>query len=747
MNQIYGKAAVLSNPQKPQTHLIDTAAIPGSLKSFSRWLGWQWKWDNKKQKWTKPPVDARTGRSGSSTDSAKWCSFDEAMAGLEAGRCDGIGFALGQAGEIQFGGVDLDNCRNPETGELSELAKELIGALDTYCEVSPTGTGIKLIFIGGMPKGVKTKNKAGTVEIYSSGRFFTITSEHVEGTPTGIEHRQEQVTAVWQKYIGSEQPKRKRQNTSLSQSIRVHADDAALADMLNILPGENENDGSRRLLILACRAVEHDLNDEAAIATIREYECQHPFPKVWSDDDIRQRIRDAERRPDVERGSVIRRKTDLGNAERFCDQHGDDVRYCHPWGKWLIWDGRRWSIDNSAEVMRRAKQTARSIYVEASRCDSDEESKKLAGWAMATEQNKYLNAMVTLAKSELPIAVESLDAQPWLLNCADGTIDLRTGNVGEHKRTDYLTKCAPIKQLDDTPTLWLSFLNRIFDGKQELIDFIQRLMGLSLVGETQEHILPIFYGSGANGKSVLISTWLGMLGEYAAKAPPNLLMASKSKQHPTELASLHGKRFVAASETDDGCRLSEALVKDLTGGEPIKARRMREDFWEFSPSHTLVLTTNYKPVIRGSDNGIWRRIYLIPFNVTIPKAEQDRELPHKLRDEWPSILRWTVTGCLKWQQDGLNAPEAILAATNMYRVDMDVFGKFIDECCTVKPDMESLASELYERYKSWAQERGEYAQTQTMFGTRLSDRGFVGGRQTSGKHRGRSTWNGIGLSV
>jgi putative DNA primase/helicase len=338
-----------------------------------------------------------------------------------------------------------------------------------------------------------------------------------------------------------------------------------------------------------------------------------------------------------------------------------------------------------------------------------------------------------------------MDAQPWLLNCQAGTIDLRTGALREHRRDDYLTKCTPVGWSTDEPTLWLGFLNRIFAGNRNLIEFVRRLMGISLVGEVQEHILPILFGTGANGKSVLITTWMGMLGEYATKAPATLLMASKSKSHPTEIANLHGRRLVAASETDDGCRLSEALVKDLTGGEILSARRMKEDFWHFKPSHTLVLSTNHKPIIRGTDNGIWRRILFIPFNITIPKEEQDRELATKLRDELPAILHWTVAGCLDWQRNGLQPPKDVLAATSMYRDDMDVLGQFIDQCCIVAPDAEIAAGELYGRYKSWAQGRSEYVQTQTAFGSRLSERGFVNDRATRGEHRGRTIWHGLAL--
>ena len=604
-----------------------------------------------------------------------------------------------------------------------------------------------MLLLGSLPAGSKTKNKAGTVEIYTKGRYFTVTSQHLVVTPPDVEDRQSELTDVWERHIGSEQDSNSRQRSVTRKSQSNDVDNAALVDMLKILPSTSENDGSSRLFSLACRVVEHDLSDESAIATIRAYEKEHPFPKTWGDQELLQRVRDAEKRDDVQRGSVIRRRTDLGNAERFRDQHGHEVRYCHPWGKWLVWDGIRWKVDDSGEIMRRAKKTARSIYAEAARCESDEESKKLASWGIQTEKSRNLAALVSLAKSELPISVEELDSDPWLLNCKNGTVDLRTGKLLEHCREHYLTKCTPVDWSDVTPELWITFLNQIFDSDQEMIRFVQQLMGISLVGEVKEHLLPIFYGSGANGKSVLVSTWLGLLGEYGAKAPASLLMASKSRQHPTDVASLFGKRFVAASETDDGCRLSEALVKDLTGGEKITARRMREDFWEFNPTHTFALSTNYKPIVRGTDNGIWRRVKLVPFTVTIPKDEQDPDLPNKLRAEWSAILSWAVAGCLDWQENGLVKPKEVLVATSTYQSDMDLFGKFIEECCKVSTDAEIPASKLYDHYKVWAAECGEYVQSQTMFGTRLGERGFTRKRISRGKNRGRYAWSGIGISA
>ena len=541
-------------------------------------------------------------------------------------------------------------------------------------------------------------------------------------------------TEVIQSLVAAANPKRKA-----SGKASGHVTDAALAAMARIEPKDSEHDGTNRLFAVACRAVGHNLSDESALATIRAYERQHPFPRGYSDSEILQRVRDAESK--VARGSeAIRACTDLGNAERFASQHGDDTRYCHEWSKWLVWDGRRWPIDITGAVTRFAKRTARSIYLEAAGCDDDERRKQLSAWARASESNKMLTNMVTLARSEqpIPIAVESLDSEPWLLNTLDGTIDLRTGKLREHRREDYLTKCCPVTWSDDSPTLWLAFLNRIFAGNQELMGFVRRLMGMSLVGEVTEHVLPIFWGGGSNGKSTLLETWRAMLGDdYASAAPPGFLISAKSRQHPTELADLHGKRFVAAEETDDSGRLSESLVKALTGGNSIRARRMREDFWQFRPSHSIVLATNHRPVVRGTDHGIWRRLLLVPFNVTIPDNEQDKRLPAKLQAELPAILRWTVEGCLEWQRTGLRPPTVVTAATDTYRVDMDTLAQFIDECCTTSGKVK--ASDLYDAYKHWAQLRGDEVLSSTKFGTRMADK-FE-------KRKSNSGWFYFGISL
>ncbi len=426
----------------------------------------------------------------------------------------------------------------------------------------------------------------------------------------------------------------------------------------------------------------------------------------------------------------ISRTTDTANAERFARLHGQNARYCHAWRKWLVWDNRRWVLDASGEIMRLAKSVARSIYTEAASPDVDGgTAQSLAKWAASSERRDRLNAMLALAESEqpIPISVDSLDREPWLFNVQNGTINLRTGELQPHRREEFLTKLASIEYPTEPgvdAVLWLDFLDRIFDGDGELIDFVQRLIGMAMVGEVQEHVLPIFHGTGSNGKSVFVETIMGMLGpDYSMKAASSLLMASGSDRHPTEVADLFGKRFVAVVETEDGKRLAESMVKELTGGDSLRARRMREDFWEFRPSHSVFMATNHRPVVRGNDHAMWRRLKLVPFAVTIPDAEQDRELTAKLRAEWPAILRWAVQGCLGWQQCGLGEPEVVRAATDGYRSDEDQIEQFIADRCMVGPSYQVRSSAIYKSYREWCDQQGERPLSQKKFSQRLEENG------------------------
>jgi len=383
----------------------------------------------------------------------------------------------------------------------------------------------------------------------------------------------------------------------------------------------------------------------------------------------------------VSRSSSMRKasgRTDAANAARLVAKYHDIFRWVGPWNKFLLWDGKRWRLDDQLRVHTLAKKISAELWWEISKevaTGALDQSTLGAMYGFARTSNNVngVNAMVALARSEpeVPIRVEDLDVDPWLLNVENGTIDLRTGELRDHRRKDFITKLAPVTYNPKaTCATWIEFLDTIFASNRELINYMKRLVGYSITGVTEEHILPFLYGTGANGKSTFCELLLKQMGpDYSMKAPPDLLMAKRGESHPTERADLFGKRFVGCIETAAGRKMAEALVKELTGGDRVRARRMREDFWEFAPTHHVWLVSNYKPTVVGTDHGIWRRIKLIPFEVVIPDDEQDKKLSSKLEAELSGILNWAIEGCLEWQRDGMQEPEIVSEATKEYRTE------------------------------------------------------------------------------
>ncbi len=434
--------------------------------------------------------------------------------------------------------------------------------------------------------------------------------------------------------------------------------------------------------------------------------------------------------------------TDLGNAERFFADHGEDVRFCYPWRKWLVWTGARWERDDSGQVHRLAKETVRGIYREASAAEDEDRRKAIANHARASESETKIRALVELAKSEAPVSPDELDADPMLLNVRNGTIDLRTGALREHRREDLITKLAPVEYDPNAEApAWEAFLERVLPG-EELRGFVRRAAGYSATGDTSEQCMFINHGPGANGKSTFQEAVSAALGDYAMRTPTETLLVKRAGGVPNDVARLKGARFVTASETEEGRRLAESLVKDLTGQDTISARFMWAEWFDFKPTHALHLSTNHKPEIRGTDAAIWRRIRLIPWAVTIPAAEQDRKLTEKLRGELPGILAWIVRGCSEWMREGLKAPEEVRRATKAYRAEMDVLAAFLADCCLRDEGEEAFAGELWGAWKRWCEETGEQVGTQKRFGGQLAERGFLNHRDS---RTGRKVWSGVSL--
>jgi putative DNA primase/helicase len=440
--------------------------------------------------------------------------------------------------------------------------------------------------------------------------------------------------------------------------------------------------------------------------------------------------------------------TDSGNAERLIDEYGKDFQYCNAMGGWLHWNGVRWRVENSA-IRRAAKRIGKAWQREAVEEDDRQIKDRLWKWGNFTLSKPGIERMISLASHDRRVIVraEFFDSKPYLLNCSNGVVDLRTGELMNHSRQFFITKLAPFAY---NPAVrfekWEEFLRRVIPSG-ETREFLQMATGYSATGDVSERCMFILYGTGANGKSTFVETVKAALGDYAHRTPTETLMQKNSGGGPTpDVANLKGKRFVSASESEDGQRLAESLIKDLTGGDTINARHLHKEPMEFLPSHKIWLSTNHRPNIRGMDRGIWDRIRLIPFTVSIPEGEQNKQLPKDLENELSGVLNWIVRGALMWGIDGLDTPREVRDATAGYKDDMDRMQQFVSDECIVGTQYTVTIAELYKEYRQWCEEGGERAEKQRTFGQRLKEKygDAVFQDRRDGGNRDR-IWKGIGL--
>jgi len=406
-----------------------------------------------------------------------------------------------------------------------------------------------------------------------------------------------------------------------------------------------------------------------------------------------------------------------GLALHFADLYSADLRYVFLWNKWLSYDGV-WSPDIRLEVFNRSREITREAAMECT-------EKPTIKWLRSAAT---VAAVVRLAQSDSRIAAEpdQFDKDPWLFNTSTGTVDLESGELREHRAEDYISKVTETTPRTGGCPLWSQFIDRITAGDLEKQRYLQRVAGYCLTGVTTEHVLFFLYGTGANGKTTFTNTLMGILGDYAQTGSMETFTENKNDRHPTELAALRGARLVVASETEVGKRWAESRIKALTGGEPIRARFMHCDEFEFIPKFKLVVSGNHKPALRAVDEAIRRRVHLIPFVVTIPSQERDPKLAEKLQAEGPQILQWAIDGCIAWQREGLNPPAAVRDATDEYFTTEDAIRSWIDERVIVSPQAGTTkTSALYQDFKTWAERTGEFCGSQKRFSQDLKDRGFV----------------------
>jgi putative DNA primase/helicase len=423
------------------------------------------------------------------------------------------------------------------------------------------------------------------------------------------------------------------------------------------------------------------------------------------------------------RKAATRHTTEDALALSFAQKRAGTLRYVHKWGRWLHYTGARWEEDTTLLAFDQVRDHCRDLAKRS-------HTKKL-------ESAKTVAAVAQLARADRRIAAttDQWDADPWLLNTPGGTVNLKTGELDQHRPTNFCTKMTAVTPGGECP-LWLATLNYIFCGNAEVVSFFQRWVGYSLTGVTIEQKLVFEYGTGGNGKGVTTGTIASLMGDYAVAAPMETFIVSNNDRHPTDLAMLRGARLVTASETEDGRAWAESRIKQMTGGDKISARFMRQDFFEYTPQFKLLIAGNHKPSFRGVDEAIRRRFLLLPFLVTVPEGDRDPDLAEKLKAEWPGVLSWAIAGCIDWQERGLRPPEAVLEATRTYFEAEDALQLWLSDATTRDLNAWEGTKELFSSWANWAKAAGEQVGSEKRFVEALEKAGFAKSKNPEKTKRG-----------
>jgi putative DNA primase/helicase len=713
------------------------ACVPAELKQLPNWVVWKWGKARNDGKRAKLPINPHTGTAARVNDSSTWGTFEEA----DAEGYEGKGFMF--SGE--YVGIDFDDCRNPATGVIEPGVMKVIEGLNSYTEISPSGKGVHVIVKATLPGKGKRRNG---IEIYHQGRYFTVTGR-VVGKYSRLRECQAEVDDLYA-YLSdtASAPAPRPQvvvvdepsNGNGHASNNGHHTTNPVDEMVAVLradpkygpvfdgddgnypsPSEADQGLCSRIARLHGRRDDTAEFVEAVFNKSKRAERKVDGQEKWKRADYREStIAKAMQGLDYP-------LTDSGNAERLFDRHGESFRYVPRLKKFVVFNGKQWQDDDSGIVDQMALEMVRDMKLQAAGFSGDE-YKRWARHAHQSEQNNGIRNMLDRAKRTPKICMtpDQFNADRWALNSPNGTIDLRTGKLRPHRREDFITHIIPVEYDPDAKCpLWKKVLDTTTAGNKSMQRYFQQLIGMFLTGDISEQNLFIFHGEGGNGKSVILDTIAGMLGEYAHEAPEGFLTAQRFEPHPTDIADLRGRRLCIASETEKGAALRIQRVKRLTGNLRLKGRYMHQDFFEFDRTHKLILVTNNKPNIGENTNAVWRRVRLVPFNVVIAKEKQDKNLLEKLRAEWPGILAWAVRGCLDWQKNGLVEPEQVVKATEQYAAEQDVVGRFIADRCTVGASHSVGATTLYEQFGMWCVQSGEQRTSQKDFGGELTNKGYT----------------------
>lgn len=723
--------------------------IPEELKRVKNWVCC-----NGKDKIPKNPFN---GKNAKSNDPETWGTFEQAVKACETFGFDYVGFEFAPP----YFGVDLDHCLDK-----LDFVDEFVETLQSYAEVSKSGNGIHIICKGKLPDGSRRK---GGVEMYSEGRYFIVTGNIYNQQYTQIVDCTESVKVLHSKYLPTSVPKAETHRT-----VIVDLDDAEVIDKARncksgslfamlyngdwqgLFPSQSEADlafcnqlafwtgrnmaqmdrifrasGLMRKKWDTKRGGDTYGNitiNKACAACVEVYE-----PSKYDDDtSLAISFFGKGKVTTEETTRKVYDATDTGNAHRMYDKFGGVLKYSYNRKKWYFWTGKRWAIDDNGEVKKLADEICDDLKEEAWKLPDEEMQEAALKWAKRTASSNAKEAMIKECQhlNDIPASPDEWDAYNDFLNCQNGVINLRNGELMPHDPRLMLSKITNCEY--DTqkkrPELWLKFLDDVTAGDKDLQEYIQRSIGYSISGSNREQCAYFLYGMGNNGKSTFLDTIADMLGDYASNTQPDTLMmqskiGSLGGGANSDIARLKSARFVTCEEPTEGVRLNEGLLKQLTGGSKVTARFLYGDEFEFTPEFKIWVATNHKPTIRGTDVGIWRRIKLIPFEVNIPADKVDKNLKYKLRQEFPQILAWAVEGCMKWQaENSLGEPTKVIEATKDYKQEMDLIAAFVEQCVMIDytTDEKVMASDLFAVYRAWARENNEWEMTSKRFGMEMA---------------------------
>lgn len=731
--------------------------IPQELKALQNWICWKAvpkPRPDDPEHIDKIPINPRTGGGAQSNNPDTWTDFETALKASE--QFAGIGFMFGNS---PFFGVDVDKVE-PDIREFlnggNGIVSEFIHALQSYAELSPSGRGIHIICRGELPKGARRR---GNVEMYDSGRFFTVTGNSIGGY-ADVADCTEAIKPLHEKYLGGRRTEpaqrafqpgelpgtaaqvlelaRKAKNGSRFQALYAgnfaeynsqSEADMALCNMLAFWTGRNAalmDEIFRNSGLMRDKWDRRQSGSTYGALTIQKAceQCENVYQPP-----VKFRVKiGGGNAPEESQETRLYSLDDMGNAKRFIDMFGEDFRYNYTDRTFLYWDGCRWASDQTGAAERAADVSIESMSAEAEwyEKNGDEDAEKaFRKHIKASRSNKSKTNMLKEVQHNMPITPRQLDRHSMAFNVPNGTLSLKSGELVPAKRDYFITKLSPVEYTQNADCMmWQKFLDDIFGGDRELIRYIQKAVGYSMTGDTSEQCVFFLYGTGRNGKSTFLDVLREIFGEYVSNIQPETIMVKNSMGNGinSDIARLKGARMVTTVEPNEGVRLNEGLIKQLTGDDAVTARKLYGNEFEFKPEFKLWMATNHKPIIRGTDDGIWRRIHMVPFTVQIPVDKVDRQLKSKLEREYPAILRWAVEGCLLWQREGLKQPRAVLDMTREYRREMDVISGFLDDRCEVGEGFSAKSSELYAAYSAWCEENTEFKMSNTKFSVEMEKR-------------------------